>query len=234
MALKVIGAGFGRTGTSSLKVALEHLGYDPCHHMKEVLTSSEQIKWFEQISRGEPIDWNIVFSKFEAAVDWPSSAYYEELALYYPDAKVILSIRNAEKWHQSTLETIFSMSEKFPKWLLWIFPPACQWLDMVYRIIWDGIFDGRFEDHDHAVNVFLKHIEKVKSVIPAERLLVHEAKDGWEPLCHFLGKQIPDIAYPRFNERKKLKRVIYLFICLEKLPWILIGILTTLALYSLV
>ena len=116
MGLKVIGAGFGRTGTNSLKVALEQLGYAPCHHMKEVGPSLSQIRWFDAASKGEPVNWDDVFEHFEAAVDWPAAAYYQELSEHYPNAKVILSVRDAEGWYNSAAASIYAFYGNTPKW----------------------------------------------------------------------------------------------------------------------
>ena len=226
MGLKVIGAGFGRTGTNSLKVALEHLGYAPCHHMKEVFPSLEQINWFEQASRGDPVDWDKVFSKFEAAVDWPSVAYYQELAEHFPKAKIILSIRDAEAWHKSVSETIYAITKNVPTWLRFVAPPVDRIYTMIHRLIWDGTFSGKFENSEFAIDVFNKHIEDVKRMIPAERLLTHSASEGWEPLCNFLGEPLPDIPYPRVNEAKEIKRAVVVLKFLRWLPALVIVLLT--------
>ncbi|MEO2172991.1 MAG: sulfotransferase family protein [bacterium] len=226
MGLKVIGAGFGRTGTASLKVALEHLGYAPCHHMKEVFPSLEQINWFDQASRGDPVDWDKVFSKFQASVDWPSVAYYQELAEHFPDAKVVLSVRDAEAWHKSVSETIYAISNNIPTWLRFVAPPVDRICKMIYRLIWDGTFSGEFENRDFAIGVFNKHIEDVKQIIPAERLLIHTASEGWQPLCDFLGKPLPDLPYPRVNEAKELKRAVIVLKILRWVPALAIVLLT--------
>ena len=228
MPLKVIGAGFGRTGTNSLKVALEQLGYDPCHHMKEVGPSLEQINWFDQASKGEVMDWDKVFAKFEAAVDWPVVTYYQELAEHFPDAKVILSVRDAEDWYNSAHETIYAVSRNVPAWLKWLVPPIGRLIAMVNRSIWDGVFAGQFKDRDSTIGVFNQHIEDVKKNIPAERLLVHSAKEGWAPICGFLDKPIPNTPYPRVNEAKEIKRMVMVLKVLGWLPWVLlVGILAT-------
>ena len=113
MTLKIIGAGFGRTGTLSLKEALEKLGYGPCHHMKEVFLSSEQSEYFYLASMGEKVDWDEVFKDYNSAVDWPAAAYYKELSDKYPNAKVILGMRDANSWFDSASTTIYLMSQNF-------------------------------------------------------------------------------------------------------------------------
>ena len=225
MPLKVIGAGFGRTGTNSLKVALEQLGFGPCHHMKEVGPSLEQIKWFDQASKGEVMDWDQVFEKFQAAVDWPSVTYYQELAAHFPDAKVILSVRDPEAWYDSARETIYAVSQSAPSWLRWLVPPINRLLDMVIRSIWDGQFQGRFDDREATIEVFNQHIIDVQKSIPAERLLVHSATEGWPPICKFLNVPVPDKPYPRVNEAKDIKRMVKILKALQWLPWAVIGAL---------
>ena len=225
MSLEVIGAGFGRTGTKSLKLALEQLGYDKCHHMMEVMPNRAQIDYWDRASRGESMNWEEVFTGYKAAVDWPSSAYYEELAEYFPDAKVVLSVRDPEAWYKSTSETIYLIGSAIPGWIAGIYPPIKTLKQFVFRTIWDGIFDGRFEEKEYALQVFRDNIETAKRVIPPDRLLIHEAKEGWPPLCEFLGKPVPDTPYPRVNEAKDIKRMLVVLRWLNRLPWILVALL---------
>lgn len=196
MTLSVIGAGLGRTGTASLKVALEMLGLGRCHHMSEVFGSSEQIDLWVKAANGAP-DWPAIFKGYGAAVDFPTSAFWRELSQYYPDAKIILSLRDPEKWYESTQETILSpaMSAGFEHMP---FAPVVK--NVVHRF-----FDGEIHDHDHLIAKFKRHNEDVIRSIPKERLLVFEAKDGWAPLCKFLGKPVPSEAYPRVNSKEEMK-----------------------------
>jgi len=224
VALKIIGAGFGRTGTNSLKLALEILESQPCHHMLEVLPCENQIKWFHEKAHGKTVIWDEVFENYGSAVDWPSSAYYKELADHYPDSKVILSIRDPDNWYDSTKETIYFVSTEIPKWLLFLSSKKRQIYEMIKKTIWQGVFDGKFEDREYAVNVFKKHIKKVKSAIPEDRLLIHEAKEGWEPLCEFLGKPVPNQPYPRVNEANTFKKQIGKIKILKRLPWVVLFI----------
>jgi hypothetical protein len=218
MPLEVIGAGFGRTGTMSMKIALEALGYKPCHHMKEVLPSPEQIAYFDQLSRGERPGWEKVFDGFSAAVDWPAVSYYEELIEAYPDAKVVLTARDAEAWHKSVLETIYLTSSRMPTWLHRLRPSLKVWVEMVNRQIWDGTFSGNILNKQAAIEVYESHVARVKSIVPAERLLVHSPKDGWEPLCAFLDKPVPSSPYPHANESAEMKRVIRIMDAIRYIP----------------
>lgn len=224
MSLEVIGAGFGRTGTNSLKLALEQLGYVKCHHMKEVFKSVRQIGYWERASLGERLDWDEVFEGFRASVDWPSAAYWKELAEHYPDAKVILGVRDPEAWYRSVRETIYPIGYAIPGWLQRINRPMGRLTDANKRLIWRGTFGGRFEDKAHTIGIYRSHIEEVKRTIPADRLLLHDAKDGWGPLCAFLGKPVPATPYPRVNEARDIKRALKVFRWIGRLPYLAVAV----------
>jgi hypothetical protein len=208
--IKVIGAGFGRTGTTTLKWALEKLLGGPCHHMQEIFAHPEQIRVWARKGRGEKTDLAEVLEGYVAAVDWPAAAYYAELAEQYPEAKVVLTVRDFDRWYESAHETIYwlyTITQKPP--LLWMFklvPKMREFPEMVADIIWGerGTFGERFQDREHARAVFDRHVEEVKRTIPAERLLVYAPSEGWEPLCRFLGVPVPDEPMPRMNERQEM------------------------------
>jgi hypothetical protein len=207
---KVIGAGFGRTGTTTLKYALEKLLGGRCYHMEEVFARPEHIAWWARKGRGEAAEWADVLEGYVAACDWPPAAYYKELAEHYPEAKVVLTVRDFDRWYDSASETIFSMytlSQKPP--MLWMFklvPKMREFPEMVANIVWGerGTFGERFADREHARAVFDRHIEEVKRTIPAERLLVYSLSEGWEPLCRFLGVPVPAEPMPHRNERQEM------------------------------
>ncbi len=193
MSLQVIGAGFGRTGTLSMKAALEQLGYVKCHHMVEVLMAkdSKQLDHWDAVGQGQRPGWDEIFEGYQASVDFPSSVYWKDLAEAYPEAKVVLTVRSFESWYKSAAGTIYAVGKKQPAWTRLI--PKPRKIDrMTKNIIWDGKFDGKFEDKAYAETVWNAHIEEVKSTLPADRLLVFEVKDGWEPLCAFLDKPVPE------------------------------------------
>jgi hypothetical protein len=205
--LQVIGAGFGRTGTNSLKVALEKLGFDPCHHMQELFTHRDQAPTWQAAYRGETIDWPRFLADYRACVDWPACTFYRELMDAFPDAKVLLSVRDPERWYESARETIYTFPSITPRWLLRVAPPLRAILATA-QPIWDKVFDGRFGDKAHALAVFEAHYAEVERVVPPERLLVYEVTQGWEPLCEFLGVPVPDEQFPRLNDREEmLKRI---------------------------
>jgi hypothetical protein len=196
MTVRVIGAGFGRTGTLSLKRALETLGAGPCYHMEEVVKNPHHIPIWASAHRGEAVDWDALFEGYRASVDWPSCNLWREQLAHWPDAKVVLSLRDPGAWYESVMNTIHPASSSlvdleddglrtFGRW--------------VTDIVWDGVFDGRMHDRDHVIARFEAHNRSVIEGVPADRLLVYRPGDGWEPLCAFLGVDVPDEDYPHVN-----------------------------------
>jgi hypothetical protein len=213
--VKVIGAGFGRTGTMSLKVALETLGFDPCYHMTEVFAHPEHTGFWISAWRGEPADWDGILGEYEAAVDWPACTFYEELMERHPDAKVILSVREPERWYESVRNTIYELSVVIPRHPIYrigyklvsffVFRgPGNR--NLADAIIWQGTFDDRFEDKHHAIEVFERHDAEVQRRVPKDRLLVYDVKAGWGPLCEFLGVEEPEEPFPRTNDAVEMRR----------------------------
>ncbi|HLX40950.1 MAG TPA: sulfotransferase [Ktedonobacteraceae bacterium] len=192
--LKVIGAGFGRTGTLSVKNALEELDLRPCYHMTELFHRPDAEEQWEAIVAGAPVDWNAVFAGYQATVDWPACTYYQELMQVYPEAKVLLTVRDPEKWYESVRSTIYVVSRQRLA--------DSRHGRMIDALIWKRTFDGKFEDKDYALAVFHHHIEEVKQHVPPEKLLVFDVKEGWEPLCAFVGAKVPeDTPFPQLNDR---------------------------------
>jgi hypothetical protein len=213
--VKVIGAGFGRTGTMSLKVALETLGLDPCYHMTEVLAHPEHTSFWISAWRREPADWEGVLGVYEATMDWPACTFYGELMERHPDAKVILSVRDPERWYESVRNTIYELSVIVPRHPIYRigYTLVCLFvlrgpgnIDLADEIIWQGTFDGRFEDENHAIEVFERHNAEVQQRVPENRLLVYDVKSGWGPLCEFLGVEEPDEPFPRTNDTAQMRR----------------------------
>jgi hypothetical protein len=201
MAIQLIGAGFGRTGTLSLKVALEQLGLAPCYHMTEVLAHPEHVPVWSDATDGKPVDWDALFAGYAATVDWPGCTFWRELAAQYPDAKVLLTLRNPESWYASAHETIYQMwrNPAPPD------PTLAAWHAMVTKLVGVQTFGGRFEDRAHAIGVYERHAESVKRAIPKERLLVYEVAQGWQPLCDFLDLPVPAGEFPRVNSREEFR-----------------------------
>ena len=203
MTLQVVGTGFGRTGTLSLKAALEMLGFGPCHHMLELRVNEGQLPFWQAAERGEMPDWDEVFAEYGAAVDWPSARYWREIAAHFADAKVLLSVRPAEDWFRSIHATIYPrMSSHADE------PPglARDRMKMAYEIIVNQTFDGRIEDKAHACAVFEAHIKEVQATIAPERLLTFDVKEGWAPLCAHLGVPVPEEPFPRRNTTEEFQR----------------------------
>jgi hypothetical protein len=202
MPLEVVGAGLGRTGTMTLKAALEELGLGPCHHMYEVIQHPEQAGFWERATRGEPVDWEEVLANYRSSCDWPSCSFYKELAARYPAAKVILTLRDPHAWYVSVCNTILP-AMKGPLILpdgSRVGPPG----NFAQPLIGEKTFGMNFSE-SHMINVFNRHNEEVKRTIPAERLLVFEAAHGWEPLCRFLGIPVPATPFPRTNTTDEFK-----------------------------
>ncbi len=199
MALKIIGAGMGRTGTASLKVALEALGIGRCYHMTEVLKNPGYTKDWINAAEGNA-DWDKIFSGYSATVDNPGCNYWKELAAYYPQAKVILTTRDANKWFDSTNETIHSA--EFAR-----FMKNSPFGEMIQKTMWNRM-ENRMQDREYMIGFFTKHSEEIASTIDADRLLVYQVSDGWEPLCEFLGVPLPDMKYPRINSREETKELL--------------------------
>ena len=196
MSLKVIGAGFGRTGTLSLKYALEVLGFNACYHMMEAMKNPSHEEVWLRACRGESNDWDHVFNGFQAAVDFPSARFWSELAEYYPKAKIVLSLRDADGWYRSVMNTIYPSSVEALKTAD---PARKQHIAMIYAVIWDGIFKGRIEDESYAKSVFDDWNQQVIDSVPEDNLLVYRPGDGWAPLCQFLEVPVPAEDYPRVN-----------------------------------
>lgn len=211
MPLKLIGAGYPRTGTFSLKSALEQLGLGRCHHMAEIIRNPEQAAlWARQFSH-DRLDWDEVYAGYDAAVDAPTCFFFAELAERYPDAKLILSIRDAESWWNSAQATVMSPQNRermmsSPNAPL-LGPMMMKMREFVLNR--PGTFpDLAAPDRDQAIAAFNRHNERVRESIPAERLLIFEASQGWEPLCRFLDVPVPDTPYPHANSREDFHQTV--------------------------
>ena len=196
--LEVIGAGFGRTGTHSLGLALEKLGYGPCYNIQQVAKNREHNDIWNDAMNGRSVDWNFLFADYRSAVEWPAVAFLPELTSHFPDAKVILTLRNPESWFESANATMFyglELSAHNPD------PIKRERGSMARRLILERTFDGKYRDKDHAIQIYKKHILNVVKLTPSNRLLQFNVKEGWEPLCAFLDRSTPDEPFPRLNER---------------------------------
>jgi Sulfotransferase domain len=210
--MKLIGAGLPRTGTLSQKVALEMLGLGPCYHMVNVLADLDEAQvWARALDGEQP--WDEVFEGFESTVDWPGSYYYKELAEFYPEAKVLLSIRDADAWERSMRDTIWGIfygdilikdlsvarTRVDPKWNDYI-----ELMKKMWRA--SGLIsDGADTTSDSMMQAMERFNEEVRETVPADRLLVWSVGDGWEPLCDFLELPVPDNPFPHLNDTGEFK-----------------------------
>jgi Sulfotransferase domain len=203
MALDIIGAGFGRTGTLSLKQALEQLGFNKCYHMMEIFGLPTHPELWRAAHRGEPVDWEALFTGYRASVDWPSCNFWREQMLAFPKAKVILSLRDSDSWYQSIMNTIWKFSSMSIGTPMMDSPQV----KMVFELIWDGKFQRRMDDKKHVIEVYEQHNRDVIDSVPKEQLLVYRPGDGWEPLCRFLGVAIPAVPYPKVNSTEDFEQM---------------------------
>jgi hypothetical protein len=199
--LKVIGAGYPRTGTTSLKAALNRLGYGPCHHMEELFAHPEQIPRWRAVAERGARDWDSLLAGYASAVDFPAQHWYLELLAHNPGAKVILTVRDPEGWYRSMRATIWPISQSFPvNWVGRFLPVAGGVVRLATRCLWREEFEGRFLEPAYAIQAFQRHVERVKAAVPAEDLLIYDVREGWAPLCRFLGVPAPDEPFPRLND----------------------------------
>lgn len=202
MTLSVVGAGVGRTGTLSLKIALERLGFGPCYHMKEVFENLDaHVPLWDRAAGGHEVDWNELFKGYKSAVDFPAASFYRELAAYYPEAKVVLTERDPERWFQSFSDTIMNglalpMAGNF-----------AAWGAMVQKTIAEKLFMGNVSDKAHVIACYRRHNEEVRRTIPRERLLVYEVSQGWKPLCAFLEVDVPEEPFPKVNTTDEFREL---------------------------
>jgi hypothetical protein len=204
MTLRVVGAGLGRTGTHSLKIALEQLLGGPCYHMLEVIEHPEYARNWQRAIDGEPVDWKVVMDGYVAAVDWPAAAFWRELADAYPDAIVLLSTRSsADAWWKSANETIFEISRRDV-------PADAELADFVQmpRAMLTKTFTPNWSQEADAKRAYEAHNVNVRATVPAERLVDWQPGDGWEPICHALGMPVPDAPFPHVNTTDEFRTMI--------------------------
>lgn len=210
--LKLINAGLGRTGTTSLKVALDRLGFGPGYHMFDIVNSEERLgQWEKIVCDARQPDWKVVFDSYAAAVDGPCAIYYKQIMEAFPEAKIMLTIRDAERWYQSTYDTLYQFALHGGGDSSETNSMGSRLHRLTSTMIWNGLFGGRFADKDHAIEVFRNHNRDVIHAVGPDNLLVYEVKDGWEPLCTFLGVDVPPEDFPHVNDteymRKRLRQM---------------------------
>ena len=194
--MDVIGVGFGRTGTLSLKAAVERLGFGPCLHMVSVIEDEARAELWLRAADGEPECIPEALAGFRSSVDWPGVYFWRDLVRLHPEAKFVLTTRDPVAWYESAEKTIFRVAVRRQA----DSGPMPAFVRMVQKTVWDGTFKGRFTERDFALGVMAQHNEAVRREIPADRLLEFQVRQGWQPLCDFLGVDVPDEEFPRLND----------------------------------
>lgn len=200
MPLQVVGAGVGRTGTASLKIALEQLLGGRCHHMLEIIADPAQAPgWMEAID-GRDVDWQELLSGYVAQVDWPGASFWREISAANPDALVLLSTRDPEAWYRSASNTIFNVFDNAP-------PGAEPWFAAVKRMFRERFCDDLW-NAGAMMDAFERHNHEVRAGVPAERLLEWTVSEGWQPICERLGVPVPDEPFPAANSTNETRALI--------------------------
>jgi hypothetical protein len=210
--MKCLGVGFGRTGTLSLQSALNDLGAGPCFHMLDLIQGENKerdLPFWVKIADGEPVDWQEVFEPWEATVDWPAASRWRELIDVFPEAPVLLNIREFDGFYESCKNTILAVklaaqrgevkqdtNREMPAPELW---------GVIEKLIWQGDFQGRFEDREWVRQMYYDRIEEIKDTVPSERLTVWKLGDGWGPLCEMLGVDEPDEPFPHLHDTNEFR-----------------------------
>ena len=221
MAIKIIGAGFPRTGTTTLKNALETLGFMETYHFKDLFANPEKVKYWQQLEKTGQTDFDTLFEGYQASVDFPGYPYYKILMKKYPEAKVILTKRDFEAWYLSTHKTIYQVKprtvvNKIGRMLNYCvdrkFRNKIRCINFVQQRYIGKQFDGKFTSKAEAEKVFFQHLKEVESFVPKEKLLVFDVREGWEPLCRFLDVPIPAEAFPHLNKKEQFPTMLNIMI----------------------
>jgi hypothetical protein len=214
--IALIGAGLPRTGTLTQKLAFEELGLAPCYHWVDLLADLDQVPLWDRAMDGEPL-WDELLGESRSTADWPGGYFFRQLMDFYPESKVLLSVREMESWERSFRDTIWTMCHGESVMPLLsharatIDPRWKRYLALVDRMFWgpQGTFAAGHAEPAQLIEQGIAHNEEVKRVVPAERLLVWDVTEGWEPLGEFLDDEVPDGPLPHANDRDTfLERVV--------------------------
>lgn len=217
MSIKIIGAGFPRTGTNSLKRSLEMLGYSKTYHFKDLLNKPENLHYWTELRDTKTTKWEEIYSGYQASVDFPCYPWYKEHLEKYPDAKVILTVRDFDDWYESIKSTIWRSGPQTPikklKLILKLpFNPKTRrifkCIKFVKAFLWKTQFQDRFLDKAFVKSVWESHHEEVKKHVPEKQLLVYDVREGWPPLCKFLNADVPSQDLPHLNKRENFHQMI--------------------------
>ncbi len=217
MSIKIIGAGLPRTGTNTLREALEILGFSKTYHMKHLLVHPEDLHYWTTLKATGTTDWDALYDGYQATVDFPCYPWYKEHMKQYPDAKVILSTRPFEKWYTSFYSTIWKAqnppeAEKAAMGERVAADPRLQTVMKVMgfakQVMSEEHFQGKFLDKEFMEKVFDDHHEEAKRYVPADKLLVYDVTEGWEPLCKFLDVKVPNEPLPHTNKKEDFHEMV--------------------------
>ena len=207
--LKLINAGLGRTGTTSLMAALDQLGFGRCYHMLDLVSTEESLEQWERIvCDGQQPDWEAIYDGYTSAVDGPNAIYYEQIMKAFPEAKVILTLRDAERWYQSTHDTVYQFAVKYQENPAEAGSRQSRLYRVTNAMFWEGLFGGRFADQEYAMEVYRNHNQEVIRSVDPGKLLVYDVKQGWEPLCAFLGADVPPEDFPHLNNSESMRKML--------------------------
>lgn len=218
MSIKIIGAGLPRTGTNTLKVSLATLGYcKKVYHMKELLVNPERLHYWKTLDDTGDTDWNGLYDGYDGTVDFPGYPWYKEHMKQYPDAKVILTVRDFESWYKSVDSTVFRAGPQTPGEKIKMIGKllfsararkVVKCIKWFKKVFFAERLQGQFGDKAHAEKFWNDHIADVKAHVPADKLLVYDVRDGWAPLCKFLGVEEPAEELPHLNKKENFKEML--------------------------
>ena len=187
-----MGGGGGPGGAHPLPLAGGQLLGGPCYHMLEVFQRPDDVPVWHSAVKDEPVDWDALFAGYVAAVDWPVAAFWREISAAYPDAVVLLSVRDAAEWWRSADQTIWEASRREPP------PELASWHEMVLDLL-SQRFTPRWDDRDGAMAAYEHHNDEVRATVPSDRLVEWRPGDGWAPICAALDLAVPDEPFPHVN-----------------------------------
>jgi len=217
MSIKIIGAGLPRTGTNTLKQSLEQLGHKHVYHMKELLVHPEKLHYWKTLDETGDTDWDAMYEGYDGTVDFPGYPWYKEHMKKYPNAKVIMTVRDFESWYKSVDSTVFRAGPQTPlekiKMIGKLLSSArarnvVKCIKWFKKVFFSEQMQGRFGDKEFAKKFWEDHIADVKAFVPEDNLLVYDVRDGWGPLCKFLGVEEPSEPLPHLNKKENFKKML--------------------------
>ena len=196
--IKVIGAGFGRTGTHSLATALEILGFRPCYHMLELQRNPNHINFWSKVLEKQNADWQEFFQPHNSTVEWPAVSFLSQILAAFPEAKLVLTLRDPDDWYESAADTIFDALE------ISLHNPNPDQQDQARfarRLILRRVFSNKYKDNDFVLGIYKRQISSAIEQVPREPLLLYCISEGWESLCAFMEIEPPGKPLPWVNKR---------------------------------